>query len=298
MLYALDRFQLKRIRRSEPVYEFRGAEMLTASFRTDLEVVRAILPAPLDAPDEPVAMAFIARYPETNFGISYSEGALFLRAVYKDEPGWYCLAMPVDNDMALIGGREQFGYPKKIAEEISLERRGDHAIGAVVRRGVQVLHIEAELTGRVKPAALATIGPEVSDFEGRPCRKVVSFLFKFSRSPGGRGFDFVPRLVREALLFRPRDDLMSGNGTLELVSSPHDPLGDIPVRDLMDVTYGTWDNDMLPGRVVARVRNPLAFARYAMFKEDFAGWFLDSGEALPPPKGRERSRRRKMMKAF
>ncbi len=135
MLYALDRLQLKRIRRSEPVYEFRGAEMLTASFRTDLEVVRAILPAPLDAPDEPVAMAFIARYPETNFGISYSEGALFLRAVYKDEPGWYCLAMPVDNDMALIGGREQFGYPKKIAEEISLERRGDHAIGAVVRSG-------------------------------------------------------------------------------------------------------------------------------------------------------------------
>ncbi len=161
-----------------------------------------------------------------------------------------------------------------------------------------MLHLEAELTGRVNPAALATVGPEVSDFEGRPCRKVVSFLFKFSRSPGGRRFDFVPRLVREALLFRPRDDLMSGNGTLELVSSPHDPLGDIPVRDLMDVTYGTWDNDMLPGRVVARVRNPLAFARYAMFKEDFAGWFLDSGEASLPPKGRERSRRRKMMKAF
>lgn len=298
MLYALNRSQLKRIRRSEPVYEFRGAEMLTASFRTDPETVRAILPNPLDAPEEPVAMAFIARYPKTNFGVSYSEGALFLRAVYKDEPGWYCLAMPVDSDMALIGGREQFGYPKKIAEEISLERSGEHVIGGVVRRGVEVLHIEAELTDRVNLAALDTIGPQVSDLEGLPCRKVVSFLFKFSRSPGGRGFDFVPRLVREALLFRPRDDLMSGTGKLEMASSPYDPLGDIPVRDLMDVTYGTWDNDMLPGRVVARVRNPLAFARHALFKEDFAGWFLDSGEASPPPPGRVRSRRRKAMRAY
>ena len=298
MLYALDRSQLKRLRRREPVYEFRGAEMLTASFRTDPEVVSAILPRPLDAPDEPVAMAFIARYPKTNFGVSYSEGALFVGAVYKDEPGWYCLAMPVDNDMALIGGREQFGYPKKIAEEISLERNGDRVIGGVVRRGVEVLHIEAELTGPADPAALDTFGSKAIALEGRPCRKVVSFLFKFSRSPGGRGFDYVPRLVREVVLFRPRDDLMSGTGKVEIVSSPHDPLGDIPVRDLMDVTYGTWDNDMLPGRVVARVRNPLAFARYAMFKEDFAGWFLESDEASTPPTGRERSRRRKTMKAY
>ncbi len=298
MLYALDRSQLKRLRRWEPVYEFRGAEMLMARFRTDPETVRAVLPRPLEAADEAVAMAFVARYPETNFGVSYSEGALFVEAVYKDEPGWYCLAMPVDSDMALIGGREQFGYPKKIAEEISLERNGDRVLGGVVRLGVEVLHIEAELTGPPDPAALDTVGSEAIDLEGRPCRKVVSFLFKFARSPGGRGFDYVPRLVREVVLFRPRDDLMSGTGKLELVSSPYDPLGDIPVRDLMDVFYGTWDNDMLAGRVVARVRNPLGFARYAMFKEDFAGWFLESDEASPPPTARERSRRRKTMKAY
>jgi acetoacetate decarboxylase len=297
-LYALDRSQLKRLRRWDPVIEFRGAEMLMAGFRTDPETVRAVLPRPLEAADDALAMAFVARYPKTNVGVSYSEGALFLRAVYKDEPGWYCLAMPVDNDMALIGGREQFGFPKKIAEEISLERNGDRVIGGVVRRGVEVLHIEAELTGPADPATLETVGSEAFDLEGRPCRKVVCFLFKFSRSPGGRGFDYAPRLVREVLLFRPRDDLMSGTGKLEMVSSPNDPLGDIPVRDLMDVTYGTWDNDMLPGRVVARVRNPLRFARYAMFKDDYAGWYLESGEASPPPTGRERSRRRKTMRAY
>ena len=274
--------------------------MLSARFRTDPDVVKTILPKPLGPADEPLAQAFVARYPRTNFGVSYSEGALFLRAVYKEEPGWYCLAMPVDNDMAMVGGREQFGYPKKMAEEITLERNGGHVIGRVVRRGVEVLHIEAELTDPVSEEALDAVGPVVNDLEDRPCRKVVSFLFKFSRSPDGRGFDFVPRLVREVVLFRPRDDLTSGTGKLEMVSSPYDPLGEIPVRDLIDVTYGTWDNDMLPGGVIARVSNPLGFARHAMFKEDYGGWFLDEDESDFPPvlNRRERARRWKTMQKY
>ena len=299
MLYSLNRSELKRLRHMDfPSFEFRSAEMLSALFRTDPNVVQAILPKPLVPADEPLAQAFVARYPETNFGLSYSEGALLLRAVYKDEPGWYCLAMPVDNDMAMVGGRERFGYPKKIAEEITLKRTDNHVMGRVIRRGVEVLHIEAELSDTVSAATLDVIGPEVDDLEGRPCRKVVVFQFKFSPSPDWPGFDYSPRLVREVVLFRPRDDVRSGAGTLEMVSSPYDPLGDIPVRDLIDVGYGTWDNTMLPGRVVARVRNQLRFARHAMFKEDFVGWALDREEMPVRAERRERRRRRKAIKRY
>lgn len=298
MLYAVDRPQLKRLRRLDLVFEFRGVEMLSALFRTDPAVVKAILPKPLAPADDALAQAFVARYPETNFGVSYSEGALFLRALYKGEAGWYCLAMPVDNDMAMVGGREQFGYPKKIAEEITLDRLDNLVVGRVVRRGVEVLHIEAELTNPVSASALDAVGPEASDLEGRPCRKSVSFLFKYSRSPDGRGFDYVPRLIREVVLFRPRDGLMGGAGKLEMASSPYDPLGDVPVLDLIDVGYGLWDNDMLPGRVVARVRNPFGFARHAMFKEDYVGWALDRGELPSPRKRRERAQRWKAMKDY
>jgi len=167
-----------------------------------------------------------------------------------------------------------------------------------MRRGVEVLHIEAELTNPASATALDAVGPEVRDLEGRPCRKGVSFLFKFSRSPDGRGFDYVPRLIREVVLFRPRDGLMSGAGKLEMASSPYDPLGDVPVLDLIDVGYGIWDNDMLPGRLVARVRNPLGFARHAMFKEDYVGWALDRGELPSPLKRRERAQRWKAMKEY
>ncbi len=298
MLYALNRSELRRLRQDDLVFEFREAEMLSALFRTDHDVAASILPKPLVPADDPLAQAFVAHYPKTNFGLTYSEGALFLRAEFKGEPGWYCLAMPVDNDMAMARGREQFGYPKKIAEGITLQRSGTHVEGSVTRRGIDVLHIEAELTDPITHSDLDAIGPAAMDLDGTPCRKFVSFLFKFSPSPNGRGFDYLPRLVREPVLCRPSDDVQIGAGKLEMKSSPYDPLGDVPVRDLINVSYGTWDNDMLPGRVVAKVKNPLGFAKHAMFREDFMGWVVDRHDFPAPPKRRERARRWKAIQEY
>ena len=298
MLYALSKSEMERLRQVDfPLFEYLGAEMLSALFRTDPDVVQTILPKPLVAADEPLGWAFVARYPETNFGLSYSEGALFVRAVYKGEPGWYCLALPVDNDMAMVAGRETVGFPKKMAERITLERTDNHVMGSVIRRGVELVRIEAELTGPVSASSLDAIGPEVDDLEGHPCRKLVAFSFKSSFSPSG-GFEYLPKLVRNVLLMRPRDEIRSGTGKLEMVSSPTDPLGDIPVWDLLDVSYGTFDNDQLPGRVVARVKNPLRFFRYAAFKQDWVGWALQQDELPKRPERSERRRRQKAIRQY
>jgi len=298
MLYALSKSEMERLRQVDiPVSKYLGAEMLSALFRTDPDVVQTILPKPLVPADEPLGWVFVAHYPETNFGLSYSEGALFVRAVYKGEPGWYCLALPVDNDMAMVAGRETVGFPKKMAEKITLERTDNHVMGSVIRRGVELVRIEAELTGPVSASSLDAIGPEVDDLEGHPCRKFVAFSFKSSFSPSG-GFEYLPKLVRNVLLMRPRDETRSGTGKLEMVSSPADPLGDIPVWDLLDVSYGTFENDQLPGRVVARVKNPLGFARYAMFKMDFGAWVLAQDDIPTRPGRSERRRRQKAIKQY
>ncbi len=52
--------------------------------------------------------------------------------------------MPVDDDTAMICGREQFGFPKKMADRITLDRDGPHVAGSAVRNGVQLLRIEGE----------------------------------------------------------------------------------------------------------------------------------------------------------
>jgi len=113
MLYALDQNELQQLRNADWTAEFPGAEVLTAVFRTDQAVLARILPRPLQAPENPLGFAFVAHYPQTNFGTVYSEAALFVQAKHKGRLGMYCLAMPVDDDMAMAGGREVFGYPKR-----------------------------------------------------------------------------------------------------------------------------------------------------------------------------------------
>ena len=270
MIFALDKKELRAWSKIGPFLPtFTGAEMLWVTFRTDPEVIKAILPKPLEVPPEPIAQAFIARYPETNFGVTYNEGALFIGAVFKDEPGGYCLAMPVDDDMALIGGRERYGYPKKIADEITLDLDGQRATGTVARKGHVIMRIDVELSDEIGIEALG--GPDrpiVTDLEGRRALLGLSYLFKFFPATVGAGFEHAPGLMRQPNLFSPRPGLRAGSGKLELHSSIADPLGDIPVREIVSMNYGVYDNVMLPGRRVATIRNSMRFAPHAFFKTD------------------------------
>jgi len=120
MLYCLKKEELEKLKRTHFIAEFINAEMLSATYVTDENAAREIIPKPLLPTKTPLATVFVARYPETNFGCVYNEGALFLHCEYKKERGLYCLSMPVDDDMAMVGGREQFGYPKKMADKITL----------------------------------------------------------------------------------------------------------------------------------------------------------------------------------
>jgi acetoacetate decarboxylase len=296
MSYVIDRSDVLRLARA-PVFtaDFAGAEMLVVVFRTDPSFVADVLPRPLRPTGTPLATAFVARYPSTNFGDPYNEGALFVHAEHRGETGLYCLAMPVDDDMAMVGGREHFGFPKKMADEITLERDGGHAVGRVVRKGAEVLRIEAELADDIDPFDLpigeAAIGPD-----GQPCLKLVSYLFKHFPAADGGLFETPPLLVRQVTLLRPLADPVVGAGKLVLTSSPTDSLGDVPVRDIVSTFYGTFDSTMLPGRVVRRIRNPLRFARHAMFKSDILAW---TDPATVPQAGwAARRRRRRQLSAY
>ena len=300
MIYAMGRSALKRLTQRDIEAKFPGAEMLLALYRTDPEVVKKILPKPLKPYREPLVMAFIARYPATNFGCVYNEGALCLFATYNGEVGGYCVAMPVTDDMAMVAGREVHGFPKKIAEEISLERTGNTVHGRVVRKGSEIMRMSCELTEKATLSDYTGLFPdanaEARDLKGKPCIRLVSFLFKFFLASSQVGFDYVPRLVRQVSLFRPREDLMKGPGEVVLSSSPYDPLGEVPVRKVEMIGYGTYDNDMLPGRVVGRAWNLWKFLPHAVFKTDFLYTFPEQGDV---PKGlADAWRRRRLMKKY
>jgi acetoacetate decarboxylase len=279
MLYHLSQEQMDKLSHLNFLADFPNAEILLAVFRTDAKVAREIIPAPLKAAKEALAITFVARYPETNFGCIYNEGALFLQCEYRGENGYYCLSMPVDDDMAMVAGRENYGYPKKMADNITLEQKSGHVIGSVIRKGVEILRLECQLEKEAGQNALKYLGEPVLDWDGNTCNKVLSFLFKYFQSPDGGSFDYLPRLVREPVLFRSAGVLQEGSGRVTLSSTPFDPLGEVPVREVVAMLYGRWHNTMLPGKVVARAWNPLKFARHAFFKIDLVPALLNNFDA-------------------
>ena len=297
MQYARTASELARWRRTGAfLARFTGAEMVSVVARTDPAVAAAVLPKPLQPPKDPVVSAFVAHYPQTNFSAGYSEGALFVGAQYRGEQGLYCLAMPVDDDTAMIAGREGVGFPKKMAE-ISLERDGSRVVGSVVRHGVEILHIEGDAHKEITPDPGWGVR-EVRDLEGQPAGAVTSFLFKYSAGAKGGLFAHLPQLVRQVTLMVPRENTVEGieGAKLELVSSKLDALGEIPAYEILSARYGVFDNTMLPGKVLRRIHNPLAFAPYAMFKNDIFA-YIDPN-TLPDLTGAERRKQRRELAKY
>ena len=76
---------------------------------------------------------------------------------------------------------------------------------------------------------------------------------------------------------------------VRLTSSPYDPLGEVPVRELVVCAYGRFDNAMLPGKVVGRAWWLPGFLKHAFFKVDVApfklGWVDD---VTSPPSTEEK----------
>ena len=276
MLYSLKKAQLEKLANAHIIPNFPNAEMLWGIFKTDPEIVREILPQPLKPSLEARGIAFVARYPETNFGCGYNEGALLLNCEFKGERGVYCLSMPVDDDMAMIAGREYYGYPKKIADAITLESDGTSAIGSVTRKGTEILRIECQLDKDAPDDFFGQLSYPTEDWDGVKCQKFISFLFKHFPSPSGDNFDYLPRLIREPVLFRFLGKLKSGNGQISLSSTIYDPLGEIPVESMIGIAYGRFHNSMLPGKVVGRVWNPFRFVKHAFFKEDVVPTIIEN----------------------
>jgi acetoacetate decarboxylase len=241
--------------------EFYDAEMLTVYFETTTAVVEALLPPPLKPASVPLCFAFVAHYPRTSFRVKYRESALFMRASFQEEEGYYCLSMPVTDDMAMVLGREIFGYPKKLAH-IELRRSGKYAVGWTERHGVRFMDIRASLTGRCNDEYSEQLLGNVLQLPMDP----VIYNFKYFPAPDRLGFDYNPRLVREVVNLRPKQ-IEIGTAEITLRSSDHDPWGDVEVIRVLGAVHTVGNNTMQPGSVVAEV-DQMEFAPYAFMKLD------------------------------
>jgi acetoacetate decarboxylase len=206
---------------------------VTVIWETDLEVIRAVLPPPLE-PSEPLARIRFATV-DMGTGIPvFGAGWFGVRARHGSVEGEYALFMPMTTEQATVGGRETYGEPKKIGA-VSITVDGD-SIGARFERLGFTL---AEVRG--------TLGAPIDI----PPRDKVDFYFKCSPSPDGKGFDTEPALVH----VRRHEEARDGRGiegTFTLGESPIDPIADIPVGKIVSMQFAQVATTQA-GEVVERV---------------------------------------------
>ena len=194
--------------------------VLVATFETDPDILASVLPKPLEPSSRPLAKATFARVDIPGLP-TFGAGSFSVQCIHDGTVGFYCLVMPMSTEQSVIGGRETFGEPKKIGQ-VTVEIDGDAVRGSMTRMGVTF----AEFAGDVTETLDVPVPETRTDF-----------YFKALPAPDGKGLDTDPSLVyctrEETVRWVKRCD-----GELVLRDSRFDPVADLPVRSLVEVTVG------------------------------------------------------------
>jgi len=187
-----------------------NARFIIAEVPLDRKEAKRILPFGLWLSDPAAGVLFIANYTKTNFTIPYKETGLLINVRTMLGSGVHCCWMLVDDDTALIYGRELLGYPKKMAS-IAFEENGNHISASVTRRGITVLTMEGD--------------------KGQPQNPAPPVFGRKTFNVGGPG-QFVG--VNPIWLFRPREvikESCSAKVTVKISPSDYDPISRLVAGD-------------------------------------------------------------------
>jgi acetoacetate decarboxylase len=234
---------------------FYNAEMLSVLWLTKEEIVQKLLPPPLEPFEDPLVFAFVGNYPKTNFGLPYYESALFLGAMFNGEPGFYCLAMPVTNDLAMAGGRELAGYPKKIAQ-IKLKKDGNEVTGWVERHSIRYIEIQGNLTGAVNDEKAQVFADLTATTEG-----MVVYNFLHGQKPVEATLTPSFHLLRQFISVKFHS-MELGEAKITLKESKDDPWAEVEVVKVLGAIY-TVSNNVMEEITVLAETDPMTFAPYA-----------------------------------
>ncbi|AHI68451.1 acetoacetate decarboxylase family protein [Burkholderia thailandensis] len=145
---------------------YRNAQYLAATVSIDPYRMQPWLPRGVRLAEPARADLFCAYFPENSFGSVYREVGLFVHVQVGKKVGIHCPWMIVDDDVALILGREVCGYPKKIGQ-IEWRHDGDEIVANGTRQGATLVEMHA---------SLGDVVPFPPPILGRPHRNAVGLL--------------------------------------------------------------------------------------------------------------------------
>lgn len=216
-------------------YRFVNREFLIIAYRTDPDALRALVPEPLQIEEPIVKYEFIRMPDSTGFG-DYTESGQVIPVVFEGQRGGYVHSMYLNDDAPIAGGRELWGFPKKLASP-ALGVEKDTLVGTLDYGAVRV--------------ATATMGYKHRALDPAPVRKAMQapgFLLKII--PHVDGTPRICELVRYSLEDLVVKGAWSGPAALELAHHALAPVAQLPVLEVISGTHIVSDLTLGLGTVV------------------------------------------------
>ncbi len=216
-------------------YRFVDREFLVITYRTDMDALKAVVPEPLEVTEPIVKYEFIRMPDSTGFG-DYTESGQVIPVSFEGKTGGYVHAMYLNDDSPIAGGREIWGFPKKLAEP-ALRVEKETLLGTLDCGSVRVatgtmgykhstLDLEAVAKSLAAPNYLLKIVPHV-DCSPRVC-EIVEYYIEDLTVKGAWG----------------------GPASLELAHHALAPVAQLPVLEVLSGTHILTDLTLGLGRVV------------------------------------------------
>jgi acetoacetate decarboxylase len=216
-------------------YRFVDREFLVITYRTDRDKLRALVPEPLAVEAPLVKYEFIRMPNSTGFG-DYTETGQVIPVSLNGRKGGYTHCMFLNDEPPIAGGRELWGFPKKLATP-GLRAEIDTLVGTLDYGPVRVAtgtmgykHHEADRVA-VKAALLAP-----------------NFLLKII--PHVDGTPRICELVEYYLEDITVKGAWTGPGALSLMPHALAPVAELPVLEVVSASHILCDLTLGLGKVV------------------------------------------------
>ncbi len=216
-------------------YSFVNREFMIITYRTDLDALRAVVPEPLQVTEAIVKYEFIRMPDSTGFG-DYTESGQVIPVAFNGVRGGYVHAMYLDDESPIAGGRELWGFPKKLASP-SLTVDKDTLLGVLKYGSI--------------PVAVATMGFKHVALDAAPIMaslKAPNYLLKII--PHVDGTPRICELVRYYCEGVTVKGAWSGPAALELFHHALAPVASLPVLEVVSGVHILCDLTLGLGTVI------------------------------------------------
>ena len=218
-----------------PPLVYGGNQILSVTVRTSPEVLRDLVPRPLSVNKDSLMALYVGMFNVVDpQKISYYEAGITVPASYKEDVGNYMPVLYLDRALPITIGREVWGFPKFHAD-FSMEVADDIVQAIVVTEGTTIIEAILHVKEPVRPTAV-------------PSSNV--FLPKSIPSSEKKGAYDVKQLATAVVRDAVYSQVRPGDGVLRLGSTASDPLGSIPILEIVSGSYTIGDSVLDYGKVL------------------------------------------------